>query len=279
MFHPRATDGRCWMPSQMARHRARSNCAASRGRDSDRPHRCGFTLVELLVVIGVIALLIAVLMPALTKARAASVRTHCLSNIRQLQIAQTAYAASERNALVFAGDGTEQGSWIGLLQKYAGNGLVRRCPADQSPYFDSPLPGSSTANPKFRTTSYAINNYVSPSHFPFSAGRKPPKRITQIPRSSRVIQFGELAEINPDATTNIAGGDHLHIDQFYLSIAPQITILRINDQMPLGRHGGRIKSFDAILNFGFLDGHAESLPIRLVYTNPSRNLFDPLVAN
>jgi prepilin-type processing-associated H-X9-DG protein len=94
-----------------------------------------------------------------------------------------------------------------------------------------------------------------------------------------VIQFGELAEINPDETTNIAGGDHLHVDQFYLAIAPQITILRINSQMPLGRHGGKPISWDAILNFGFLDGHAESLTIRQVYTNPDRNQFDPLAAN
>ena len=69
-------------------------------RFPSRPPTRGFTLVELLVVIGVIALLISILLPSLTRAREQSRTVACLSNLRQLGQAASIYAAQNHNYTV-----------------------------------------------------------------------------------------------------------------------------------------------------------------------------------
>src|SRR5687768_7239288 len=65
-----------------------------------RTRRSGFTLVELLVVIGIIALLISMLLPALNKARQAAETASCLAQLRGLGQAVAIYQAESRGSMV-----------------------------------------------------------------------------------------------------------------------------------------------------------------------------------
>jgi prepilin-type N-terminal cleavage/methylation domain-containing protein/prepilin-type processing-associated H-X9-DG protein len=80
-----------------------------------------FTLIELLVVLSVIALLVAILLPALAAARKAAQAVACGSNLRQLSIAQIAYAEIFRRfPISYYRDANDNQNWKGSLAKHMG---------------------------------------------------------------------------------------------------------------------------------------------------------------
>jgi prepilin-type N-terminal cleavage/methylation domain-containing protein/prepilin-type processing-associated H-X9-DG protein len=99
--------------------------------------KTGFTLVELLVVIGVIALLAGILVPSLAKARGHSRRTACLSNLRTLGQSLVMYANDHKERLPNGNPPQTADDWAGTQnvlvafnRNYVKSPAVFRCPED-----------------------------------------------------------------------------------------------------------------------------------------------------
>ncbi len=73
--------------------------------------RCAFTLIEVLVVIGIISMLMSILLPVLSKARAAASNVKCLANLRNIGQAMLLYASDNRDAIIGSANTTGRRLW------------------------------------------------------------------------------------------------------------------------------------------------------------------------
>jgi prepilin-type N-terminal cleavage/methylation domain-containing protein len=115
-------------------------------------HCKGFSLVELLIVIGIIGVLTAILVPSLAHAREQARITKCAANLHQLTVALGAYSVENQSRLPY--QVVDFRDWSGgMNEEYGISEKVFLCPEDQAPRRDS-YKGMS-----FR--SYAVNNALT----------------------------------------------------------------------------------------------------------------------
>lgn len=218
--------------------------------------RRGFTLIELLVVIAIIAILAAMLLPALSKARQKGETIRCISNLKQMMMGWIMYADDFKGVMVPNAPlgAPPNHSWVnpnymgwgmqpantnynilreGLLSPYLSGGVdVYKCPADKVP----------SANGE-RVRSIAMNSQMGAS--PSGAYRPP----NYNPGFRQFIKISELGGALPPVKAFIFLDEHPgSINDGYFQT--EMSANRFPD-VPASYHGGNSGCF------GFADGHAE----------------------
>lgn len=153
------------------------------------PRHCAFTLIELLVVIAIIAILAAMLLPALSSAKKKAQGTYCVNNLKELDIAWLMYASDNRDNVAVNLRLSQFGGWINGDQTVASqevipyylsfypanqppqlgpyvsqNTTIFKCPADQrQAQFGGTVNGTAWPLASYPATrSYSMNGYVGP---------------------------------------------------------------------------------------------------------------------
>ncbi len=239
--------------------------------------QAGFTLLETLVAITIIALLIAILLPTFARARAQTRSVRCLSNLHQLQGAALIYASDHRGYLPAASE-IGQPAWATQLARKVGlrfPGTI--APVDKAPLFQCPeresgQPGpfldyvANAMNPRgpaadgswTKMSSLRVESYRRADQIVYLADAEREDKVAHIaghPGGDTVQDAREnwtQGSLNRPAleTMTVWTGSHLPEGKDCVNVTEEAGVRRVARKLHMNR----------FTNAGFLDGHAAGLP-------------------
>ncbi|MEI9960485.1 MAG: prepilin-type N-terminal cleavage/methylation domain-containing protein [Limisphaerales bacterium] len=203
-----------------------------------------FTLIELLVVIAIIAILAAMLLPALAKAKAKAQAIQCASNVRQLTLATQMYGSDNEDTLPNTGQNLgDPDIWIPKIKPYIGNNDTNAATTSGGVFICPTLAAIGNISIQSAGRHYAVSEKLD-----YADDRMTKigvRKLTQANRPTQTLILGDAAR------NEVLTGTYYRIECW--------AAIPGTAKSPSGAAVGYPPLHSQRANIGFVDGHVESL--------------------
>ena len=257
-----------------------------------RSKKAGFTLVELLVVIGIIALLVGILLPSLNKARQSAQSVQCKSNLRQYTLALIMYQNEYKGVAV---DVHKYADWASGLPKYMGKQRlgeeITRCPSDGGARLGTvgAYANAAAVNLDGSPVDYSIKDKSGNAYTvltSYGVNKSPLSESLKLNSSSivnpRWTKPYKLKNVQLDPGNGWDGTKVMVFGDYQYNVSPAETAPLTGDKveypvLKVTQYHMNTMSFrhNGTMNVAFLDGHVGQLRTNLKLANGGMDLADP----